>query len=43
MLAGAGDSGAGETLAPFDLSPVALAHEPPFRISDVEFRPATRE
>lgn len=43
MLAGARGSGAGESPAPFDLSPVTLAHEPSFHIGDVEFRPATRE
>ncbi|MFL6759270.1 winged helix-turn-helix domain-containing protein [Sphingomonas sp.] len=43
MLAGASGSGAGESPARFDLSQVALAHEPLFHIGNVEFRPATRE
>ena len=42
MLAGAGSVASGQDARAIG-APIVLAHEPPFRIGDAEFSPATRE
>jgi DNA-binding winged helix-turn-helix (wHTH) protein/Flp pilus assembly protein TadD len=43
MLAGARGAPPGLRLVRDEPEPIVLAHEPPFRIGEAEFRPATRE
>lgn len=43
MVAGAPTDALTESRASMDVSPIILAHELPFHLGDVQFRPATRE